>query len=174
MLACVDTPIKAKHRNELWCKVMFHQHNARTHMSTFTGWTLYEIKWYLLPYLSYNLDIVPSNFYLFSYIQLHFASAIFNLAPDIQNEVVLFFDLGLWYPRPDFSPTLTYEQNPLGTSAFAFKECQEFWRYSAWCPSVWSRYHKGMPKSETSPEKNCRLHLLSLCFAPTHRENDPS
>ena len=72
----------------------------------------------------------------------------------------LFSGEGLWYPRPDFPPTLMYEQNPLGTSAFAFRECQEFWRYSAWSPSVWSRYHKRMPKSETSPEKDCRPHLL--------------
>ena len=66
----------------------------------------------------------------------------------------------LWYPRPVFLPTLIYEQNPLGTSTFAFSECQEFWKYSAWRPSVWSCYHKRMPENKTSLWTDCRPHLL--------------
>lgn len=37
---------------------------------------------------SYSLDITPSDFYLFSYQQTHFAGATFKSARDVKNEIV--------------------------------------------------------------------------------------
>ena len=40
----IDTAIKTKLSNKFWCKkVMFHQDNARSHVSVFTGWNLYGL-----------------------------------------------------------------------------------------------------------------------------------
>ena len=63
---------------------MFHQVDAIPHVSAFTDWTL--------PHPLYSPDIAPSDFYLFSYLQLHLAGTVFHSAQDVQNEVDLFLD----------------------------------------------------------------------------------
>ena len=73
-------------------KEMFQQDNARPHVSVFTDWILYKLKWDLLPHPPYSFDIIPSDNYLFSYLQLHLTNAIFNSAQDVQNEGDLFLD----------------------------------------------------------------------------------
>ncbi len=81
MLVRVNTAIKAKRRTEFrHKKVLFHQDNAKPHVSVSTGLTLYELKWNLLPHPPYNSDIAPLDFYLFSHQQLNLAGAIFNSA----------------------------------------------------------------------------------------------
>ena len=93
MLVRVDAAIKAKRRTEFRRKkVMFHQDNAKPHVSAFTGWTLYTLEWDLLPHPPYSPDIAPSDFYLFSHLQLLLAGAIFHSAQDVRNEVDLFLD----------------------------------------------------------------------------------
>ncbi|KFM60403.1 hypothetical protein X975_17993, partial [Stegodyphus mimosarum] len=62
------------------------------HMSAFTGWTLYRLKWDLLPHSLYSPDIAPLDFYLF----FTPAGAIFHFAQDVRNEVDLFLDT--WPP----------------------------------------------------------------------------
>ena len=87
--------IKAKCRNELQSKkAMFQQVNGRPHVSEFTSWFLYGLKWNHLQYPLYSPDIVSSIFYIFSYLQLHL-EGIINSAQDIQKEVDPFLDLQL-------------------------------------------------------------------------------
>ena len=62
---------------------MFHQDNVTPHVSAFTGWTLYGLKWDLLPHSPYSSDIAHSDFYLSSHLQLNFTGARLNSAQDI-------------------------------------------------------------------------------------------
>ncbi|XP_035228370.1 histone-lysine N-methyltransferase SETMAR-like [Stegodyphus dumicola] len=69
---------------------MFHQDNARPHVSAFTGWTLYGPEGDLFPHPPYSPGIAPSYFYHFS--QLHLVDAVFHSGREIRNAVDLFLD----------------------------------------------------------------------------------
>ncbi|XP_035218793.1 histone-lysine N-methyltransferase SETMAR-like [Stegodyphus dumicola] len=91
MLVCADADIKEKFQTKFQHKnAIFHQDNARPHVSSFTGLTLYGLQWDLLPY---SPDIAPSNLYLSSHLQLHLAGVIFHSAQDVRNEIDLFLGL---------------------------------------------------------------------------------
>ncbi|GBN79963.1 hypothetical protein AVEN_10866-1 [Araneus ventricosus] len=93
MLIKVRYAILEKRRNEFRRKVvLFHQDNARPHVSTMTGWTLYKLEWDLIQHPPYNTDMSPSDFYLFSHLQLHLDGAIFNSNEEVINEVHLLLD----------------------------------------------------------------------------------
>ncbi|GBN20888.1 hypothetical protein AVEN_242141-1 [Araneus ventricosus] len=91
MLIKVRNAIRGKRRNVFRRKLaLFHQNNARPHVSTMTGWTLYKLEWDLIQHPPYNLDMVPSDFYLFSHLQLHLVGGIFNSNEEVINEAYLF------------------------------------------------------------------------------------
>ena len=93
MIVRVDAAIKKKLRTEYrHKKIMLHQDNARPHVSAFISWTLRGLKWDLLQPPPYSSDIAPSDFYLFSHLQLHLAGAIFHSAQPVGNDVNLFLD----------------------------------------------------------------------------------
>ncbi|GBN32873.1 hypothetical protein AVEN_122539-1 [Araneus ventricosus] len=93
MLIKVRNFNREKRRNEFRRKVvLFHQDNARPHVSTMTGWTLYKLEWELIQHAPYSGDMVPSDFYLFSHLQLHLDGAIFNSNEELINEVHLFLN----------------------------------------------------------------------------------
>ncbi|GBM35578.1 hypothetical protein AVEN_121033-1 [Araneus ventricosus] len=80
--------IYEKRRSEFKRKVvLFNQDNAWPHVSMMTGWTLYKLEWDLMQHPPYSPDIAPSDFYLFSHLQLHLHGTIFNA-----NEVDVFLD----------------------------------------------------------------------------------
>ncbi|GBN35182.1 hypothetical protein AVEN_233397-1 [Araneus ventricosus] len=93
MLIKVRNAIRGKRRNEL-----FHQDNARPHVSTMTSWTLYKLEWGLLQHQPFSPNMAPSDSYLFSHLQLHLDGAIFNSNEEVINEVHLFLDS----PTPQF------------------------------------------------------------------------
>ncbi|GBM69777.1 Histone-lysine N-methyltransferase SETMAR [Araneus ventricosus] len=93
MLIKARNAIREKRRNEFRRKVvLFHQDNARPRVSTMTGWTLYKLEWDLIQHPPYSPDMAPSNFYLFSHLQLHFDGTIFDSNEEVINEVHLFLD----------------------------------------------------------------------------------
>jgi len=47
--------------------VVFHQDNARSHVSLITRQKLLELDWDILSYPSYSPDLEPSDFHLFHY-----------------------------------------------------------------------------------------------------------
>ncbi|GBL90953.1 hypothetical protein AVEN_28042-1 [Araneus ventricosus] len=57
-----------------------------------TGWTLYKLEWELIQHPPYSRDMVPSDFYLFSHMQLHLDGKIFNSNKEVINEVHLLLD----------------------------------------------------------------------------------
>ncbi|GBM32644.1 hypothetical protein AVEN_89641-1 [Araneus ventricosus] len=63
-----------------------------------TGWTLYKLEWDFMQHPPYSPDMAPSDFYLFSHLQLHLDGAIFNSNEEVINEFDLFLDL----PTPQF------------------------------------------------------------------------
>ncbi|GBM98918.1 hypothetical protein AVEN_58189-1 [Araneus ventricosus] len=79
MLIKVRNAIHEKRRNEFRRKVVpFHQENARPHVSTMTGWTLYKLEWDLIQHPPYIPDMVDGT--------------IFNSNEEVINEVHLFLD----------------------------------------------------------------------------------
>ncbi|GBM27114.1 hypothetical protein AVEN_189882-1 [Araneus ventricosus] len=93
MLINVHDAICGKRRNEFRRKVVFfHQDNARPHVSTMTGWTLYKLEWDLIHHPPYSPNMAPSDFYLSSHLQFHLDAAIFNSNEEVMNEVHLFLD----------------------------------------------------------------------------------
>ncbi|GBO19455.1 Histone-lysine N-methyltransferase SETMAR [Araneus ventricosus] len=93
MLIKVRDAIREKRRNEFRRKVvLFHQYNARPHVSMMTGWTLYKLEWDLMQHPPYSPDMAPSDFYLFSHLQLHLDGEIFNSNEEFINVIVLFLD----------------------------------------------------------------------------------
>ncbi|GBN16764.1 Histone-lysine N-methyltransferase SETMAR [Araneus ventricosus] len=91
MLIKVCDAIREERRNEFRRKVfLFHQDNARPHVSTRTGCTLYKLEWNLIQHPPYNTDMAPSGFYLFSHLKQHLDGAIFNSNEEVINEVHLF------------------------------------------------------------------------------------
>ncbi|GBM17410.1 hypothetical protein AVEN_119452-1 [Araneus ventricosus] len=93
MLIKVRNAIREKRRNELKRKVvLFHQDNARPHVSTMTGWILYKLEWDLMQHPPCSPDMAPSDFYLFSHLQLHLDGAILNSNEEVINEGDLFLD----------------------------------------------------------------------------------
>ncbi|GBN28953.1 hypothetical protein AVEN_110175-1 [Araneus ventricosus] len=94
ILIKVRYAIRGKRRNEFRRKVVFFlQDNARPHVSTMTGWILYKLEWDLTQHPPYSRDMVPSDFYLFSHLQLHFDGSIFNSNEEVINEVHLLLNL---------------------------------------------------------------------------------
>lgn len=93
MLHKVDAAIREKRSKEFRRKVvMFHQDNARPHVSAWTNWNLYKLEWDLMPHPPYSPDMAPSDYYLFSHLQLHLSGEIFNSSEEVKKEVDLFLD----------------------------------------------------------------------------------
>ncbi|GFX21373.1 histone-lysine N-methyltransferase SETMAR [Trichonephila clavipes] len=56
-----------------------------------TAWTLYLLEWDLRQQPPYSPDMAPSNYYLFSHLQLHLGCAIFR-SYDVINEADRYLD----------------------------------------------------------------------------------
>ncbi|GBM47148.1 Histone-lysine N-methyltransferase SETMAR [Araneus ventricosus] len=79
MLIKVRDAIREKRRNKFRRKVvLFHQDNARPHVSTMAGWTLYRLEWNLIQHPPYSTDMEPSDLCLFLHLPLHLDGVIFN------------------------------------------------------------------------------------------------
>ncbi|GBN29915.1 hypothetical protein AVEN_253451-1 [Araneus ventricosus] len=93
MLIKVRNAIRKKRRSEFRRKVVpFHQDNARPHVSMMTVWSLYKLEWDLIQHPPYSPDMAPSDFYLFSHLQIHLDGAIFDSNEEVINDVHLFLD----------------------------------------------------------------------------------
>ncbi|GFS92404.1 histone-lysine N-methyltransferase SETMAR [Trichonephila clavipes] len=57
-----------------------------------TCWTLYPLERVLMQHPPYNPDIAPSDYYLFSHLQLHLDGTIFHSNDEVINEVDHFLD----------------------------------------------------------------------------------
>lgn len=72
--------------------VIFHQDNARPHTSAVTKEFMAELGWELMMHPPYSPDLAPSDYYLFSHLQLFLRGGIFNSADDVISDVKLFFN----------------------------------------------------------------------------------
>ncbi|GBM69986.1 Histone-lysine N-methyltransferase SETMAR [Araneus ventricosus] len=99
ILIKVRDAIREARRNEFRRKeILFHQDNARPHVSTMAGWKLYKLEWDLMQHPSCSPDMAPLDLNMFSHLQLHLDGAIFNSNEEVKNEVDLFLD----WSRPQF------------------------------------------------------------------------
>nr|XP_042901741.1 histone-lysine N-methyltransferase SETMAR-like [Parasteatoda tepidariorum] len=93
MLIKVSDAIHEKRKNEFRRKVvLFHQDNSRPHVSAMTGWTLNTLEWDLMQHPPYSPDMAPSDYSLFSHLQLHLDGTIFRSNDEVINEVDRFLD----------------------------------------------------------------------------------
>lgn len=71
--------------------VIFHQDNAKPHTSKVTKQFLSELGWELMMHPPYSPDLAPSDYYLFSHLQLFLRGGIFNSADEVISEVKSFY-----------------------------------------------------------------------------------
>ena len=65
----LKTAIEQKH-SEIAKGIMFHQHNAQSHVSLITRQKLLELSWDVLPHPPYSPDLVPSDFHYFDHYKI--------------------------------------------------------------------------------------------------------
>lgn len=87
-----DQLLKNRRRLVTMKGVLFHQDNARPHVSSETKNFLKELGWDLMAHPPWSPDIAPSDYYLFSNLQLHLKGAIFNSAEEAICGVDDFFN----------------------------------------------------------------------------------
>lgn len=72
--------------------VPYHQDNAWPHPSAMSEWTLYAMEWDFIQHPPYSPAMVPSDYYIFSHLQLHFVGTIFYSNNEVINEVDRFLE----------------------------------------------------------------------------------
>ena len=72
-------------------RIIFHQDNARLHVSLMTRQKLLQPGWEVLIHLPYSADIAPSDFHLFLSLQNSFNGKNFNSLEDCKKHLEQFF-----------------------------------------------------------------------------------
>ena len=72
--------------------IVFHQDNARPHISMLTRQKLLELGWDVLPHPPYSPDIAPSDFHLFRSLQNFLNGKILENFADLKNHLDKFFN----------------------------------------------------------------------------------
>ena len=97
------TELAKKRPGKLHRGILFHNDNAPAHSARETKEILREFRWKLLPHLSYNPDLAPSDFFLFPKLKEHLKGVRFN-SPDeakhatktwLRNQSAEFFKNGI-------------------------------------------------------------------------------
>ena len=70
--------------------IIFHQDNARPHVSLMTRQKLLQLGWETLIYPTYSLDITPSDFHLFQSLQYSLNGKKINFLKDYKKQFWLF------------------------------------------------------------------------------------
>ena len=70
--------------------IIFHQDNARPHLSLMTRQKLLQLGWETLIYPPYSLDITPSDFHLFQSLQYSLNGKKINFLKDYKKQFWLF------------------------------------------------------------------------------------
>ena len=88
----LDKEMKEKQRELSTSKgVIFHQDNARPHISLVTGKKLLELGWEAMPHPPYSPDLALFNYHLFRSLQNHLNGKTFDLNEAVKNELIQFF-----------------------------------------------------------------------------------
>ncbi|EZA47910.1 Histone-lysine N-methyltransferase SETMAR, partial [Ooceraea biroi] len=72
--------------------ILFHQDNARPHVSALTLRKIGELNWELLEYPPYSPDLAPSDYHLFRSLQNFLNGKNIASADKVQRELYLFFN----------------------------------------------------------------------------------
>ncbi|GFS77245.1 histone-lysine N-methyltransferase SETMAR [Trichonephila clavipes] len=89
-MLCTKTKKKKPVKKE--SRSLSSKYNARSHVSAMTSWALYTLEWDLMQHPPYSPDMAPSDYYLFSHLQLHLDCTIFHSNGEVINEVDRFLD----------------------------------------------------------------------------------
>ena len=71
--------------------VIFHHDNATSHTSLATRQKLLRLGWEAMLHRTYSPDLVPSDYYLFQYLQNSFNGNTFNDDESVKSHLVQFF-----------------------------------------------------------------------------------
>ena len=74
-----------------WKRIIFHQDNARLHVSLMTRQKLLQLGWEVLIHLPYSRDIAPSDFHLLRSLQNSLNRKNFNSLEDCKRHLEQFF-----------------------------------------------------------------------------------
>ncbi|GFV49897.1 histone-lysine N-methyltransferase SETMAR [Trichonephila clavipes] len=67
--------------------VVFHQDNARPHISLVTRQKLLQLEWDTMPHPPYSLDLAPSDYYLFRSLQNFLDGKTFTSNEEVKNHL---------------------------------------------------------------------------------------
>ena len=71
--------------------IIFHQDNARLHVSLMTRQKLLQLGWEVLIHPPYSPDVAPSDFHLFRSLQISLNGKNFNSLEDCKRHLEQFF-----------------------------------------------------------------------------------
>ena len=90
-LHCKNEAIQLKRPHQQGQTILLHN-NARPHVAQVIKAALQELKWEVLQYLPYSLDLAPTDYYLFRSLLNHMRGVTFDNKEDLKNWVNKFFD----------------------------------------------------------------------------------
>lgn len=71
--------------------VVFHQDNARPHVSSLSLKKIKDLGWELLEHPPYSPDLAPSDYHLFRAMTNYFGKKKFNSSKEVKNDIIAFF-----------------------------------------------------------------------------------
>jgi histone-lysine N-methyltransferase SETMAR len=75
--------------------VVFHQDNARPHVSEMTQQKIRELNWEILDHLPYSPDLATSDYHLFRSTQNHLNNKKFERFEEVNDAILAYFE-----PKP--------------------------------------------------------------------------
>jgi histone-lysine N-methyltransferase SETMAR len=72
--------------------IVFHQDNARPHVSKMKQKKIKELNWEILDHLPYSLDLAPSDYHLFRLLQNHLNNKKFERFEEVSDAVLAYFE----------------------------------------------------------------------------------
>jgi histone-lysine N-methyltransferase SETMAR len=72
--------------------VVFHQDNARPHVSKMKQKKIKELNWEILDYPPYSPDLAPSDYHLFRSLQNHLYNKKFERFGEVNDAILAYFE----------------------------------------------------------------------------------
>jgi histone-lysine N-methyltransferase SETMAR len=72
--------------------VVFHQDNARPHVSEMTQQKIKELNWEILDHLPYSPDLAPSDYHLLRSLQNHLNNKKFERFEEVNDAILAYFE----------------------------------------------------------------------------------
>jgi histone-lysine N-methyltransferase SETMAR len=88
----VNECLKEKRPHLVNRKVVFHQDNARPHVSKMTHQKIEELNWEIFDHPPYSPDLAPSDYHLFRSLQNHLNNKKSERSEEVNDAVLAYFE----------------------------------------------------------------------------------